>query len=111
MERVETTRRMNLTERIEAKIKDIKFLKGAPMRDMRLVFALILFSTVAAVLSWVLLDAVVAERMHLNDANPTAQAIAKIGDGSIVLAITTFVMEFFAFFIDLFSMILRSLMR
>ena len=75
---------MNLTERIEAKIKDIKFLKGAPLRDMRIVFALILFTTFAAVFSWVLLDAVLAERMGSKGANSTIRAVSRFGGQEFV---------------------------
>ena len=82
---------MNLTERIEAKIKEIKFLKGAPLRDLRIVFALILFTTFAAIFSWVLLDAVLAERMGATAANPTAQAVSRLGGEKFTSNVAEFI--------------------
>ena len=105
------TEPMNLTERIEAKIKDIKFLKGAPLRDMRIVFALILFTTFAAVFSWVLLDAVIAERLGSKNGNQTVRAISRLGGSQFLGNIIDIVMNVLGAIIELFYLILRVLQK
>ena len=102
---------MNLTERIEAKIKDIKFLKGAPLRDMRIVFALILFTTFAAVFSWVLLDAVLAERMGSKGANSTIRAVSRFGGQEFVGNIIDIVANVFSAIFELIGLLWGLLQR
>ena len=102
---------MNLTERIEAKIKDIKFLKGAPLRDMRIVFALILFTTFAAVFSWMLLDAVLAERMGSKGANSTIRAVSRFGGQEFVGNVVDIVTTVLSAIIELCTIIVQFLVR
>lgn len=69
---VATSDSMNFTKRLEEKFKDIRFLKGAPLRDMRIVFVLIVFGVFAAFFSWVLVDSVMPN--HINGDHKSAAA-------------------------------------